>query len=281
MPTDGAMPAAYVAPNYVSTGSATVTTATVTLTGQLAQEVDGNPGDLTQASAQFLLYGSGNLSMSTPDVIVPGTVDASGLVTGASLSLGADTYTVVVRVDPANTRYSGPASDPDMLTVYAPSPGAWIRRRSWVIDPSYRNMPVPVSSTNPKGHLRFDVRFQPGSTGPIGHASYSFLGADGYDYVMKSTSWVSGALVISSPQVAFFAGNCTITAVDPRTGRAVPGIGGGNFTFRVDFFDGGAGGSSDMYALSIHKPGGALYHQVGTRTNPIPLRGGNGTVQQK
>jgi hypothetical protein len=273
--------AEYVAPSYASTGSASATKATVTLTGQLTQEADGHLGDLTNATAQFLLYNSANVSMTTPNITISATVNASGVATGTASNLAIDTYTVVLRVTPANGFFGGSQADADLLTVFQPATGTWVSGGGWLIDPSYRNIPVAVSPTRPKGHFGFDVSYAKKSTTPKGHASYSFRGADGYAYVMKSTSWQGGALTLSGAHGAWFAGKATVVAIDPATGLAVPGIGGGNFSFRVDLVDGGTSGSSDTYALSVFTPAGALYHQVGTAGSPITIKGGNLTAHAK
>src|SRR5215203_5015766 len=94
-----------ISPSYASTGSASATKATVILTGQLTQEADGHLGDLTKATAQFLLYTSANVSLTTPDITVNATVNASGVATGTASNLAIDTYTVILRVTPSNTYF--------------------------------------------------------------------------------------------------------------------------------------------------------------------------------
>jgi hypothetical protein len=68
-----------------------------------------------------------------------------------------------------------------------------------------------------------------------------------------------------------------VTVVDPATGLAVPALGGGNFTFRVDVND----GTPDTYALSIYDSAGKLYHQVGTTAAQLAVGGGNITVRTR
>ena len=274
--------AAYTGPTYVATGSATATKANVTLTGQLTQDADGSPGDLTKATVDFLLYNSGNLTLTTPDLTVAGTVAASGTVTGTASNLSVDTYTVVLRIRPANTWFAGPESDADVLTVYTPATGVWVSGGGWLTDPSYLNIPVQVSPTRTKGKFGFNVQYaKKGSTAPKGNVTYSFRGVDGYVYVIKSSSWQGGLLALSGEHAAYFVSKCVVVARDPRTGLPVPGIGGGNYSCRVDIVDGGAGGSNDTYALSVNTPSGALYHRVGTAANPIAVQGGNVSVHVK
>jgi hypothetical protein len=53
----------------------------------------------------------------------------------------------------------------------------------------------------------------------------------------------------------------------------VTGIGGGNYTYRVDVTDNGNTG--DTYAISVYNSTGTLYHQAGTTGSQLPLGGGN------
>ncbi|HEV8403494.1 MAG TPA: Ig-like domain-containing protein [Candidatus Limnocylindrales bacterium] len=271
--------AAYGGPTYASTGSASATKATVALTGQITQDADGHPGDLTKATAQFLLYNSGNSSMATPDLTVTGTVSAAGVVSGTAANLPVDTYTVILRILPGNGFFGGPEADADFLTVFTPATDTYLSGGGWVLDPSFQNKPVAVDAKHPKGHLGFNVSYaKKNSTTPKGHAAYTFHGADGYVYLIKSTSWQGGALALNGAHAAYFAGKSTVVAIDPLTGLPVPGIGGGNFSFRVDIVDGGSGGANDTYALSVWTPSGALYHQVGTAASPLTLQKGELTV---
>jgi hypothetical protein len=274
--------AAYSGPSYASTGSATATKANVTLTGQITQDADGHLGDLTKATAQFLLYNSGNLSMTTPDLIVSGTVSAAGAVTGTAANLAVDTYTVILRVNPANTFYGGPEADPDLLTVFTPATDTWVTGGGWVIDPSTGNKPVAVDPKHQQGHFGFTVSYsKKGSTTPKGHAAYTFHGADGYVYIIKSSSWQGGALALNGAHAAYFTGKAVVVAINPVTGQPVSGIGGGNFSFRVDIVDGGSNGTNDTYALSVFTSGNALYHQVGTPASPLHLQKGDIAVQAR
>jgi hypothetical protein len=116
------------------------------------------------------------------------------------------------------------------------------------------------------------VRYKNGTTTPSGQSVYMFRGADGYDYVVKSNSWTGGGLSLGN-KTASFSGKCNVTAIDPTTGLAVSGIGGGNYTYRVDVTDNGSTG--DTYAISLYTPTGTLYHPAGTTGSQLLLGGGN------
>ncbi len=268
----------YTGPTFASTGSATAATTSVSLTGRLTQQADGHPGDLTKAAAQFLLYRSSNLSHATPDVVVDGAVDRTGSVSGRATNLPTDTYTVVLRIAPANGYFGGPDAPAQTLLVFAPATSARATGTGSLSEPSAAGVVVPVSPTNARGDFAFDVSYaRPTSTTPQGLAVYSFHGADRNLYVVTSSSL--RALSLNGPHGAFFVGNAVVAAFDSRTGRAVPGIGGTGFTFRVDVFDGGTGGSGDTYAIAVYTSTGALYHRAGTSSSQVHLTGGNVTVR--
>ena len=159
-----------------------------------------------------------------------------------------------------------------MLTVYQPIPGKFASGAGWVTDTS-----STVSSTHQHGHFGFSVSYnQQGA--PTGRSVYTYRGADGYDYQIKSNSWSGGGLTFGT-NTASFGGKATVIAINPATGQIVTGIGGGNYSYRVDVTDNGTAGST--YAISVYTPAGQLYHQAGTTSQQLPLGGGNILVHTK
>lgn len=259
----------YTGPVFVAAASASATSAPVTLTALVEQAQDGHLGDLTHASVDFLLYKSGNVLMSNPDIeVLDIPVSATGVASFTLPAAPLDTYTVVVRISPANTYFTGPSSDAQVLTVFAPTTGKWATGGGWVHDPS-----PTVSPTNDHGSFGFAVRYKKGSSTPLGQSVYVWRGNDGYDYIVKSNSWKGGGASFGT-STAGFSGKATVIVYDPATGTTVSGLGGGNFTYRVDVTD----GSTDKYAISVYTPKGALYHRAGTTSTQLPLGGGNITV---
>lgn len=114
-----------------------------------------------------------------------------------------------------------------------------------------------------------------GTTTPEGQLVYVFRGADGYTYVVKSNSWQGGGAAFT-PTGASFSGKANVTVIDPATGLPVPGLGGGNLTFRV----GVTSGSSPSFAISVYDANGLLYHQAGTTVSQLTLGGGNVVIHQ-
>jgi phospholipase C len=259
---------------FFSTGSTTASTATVTVSARVTQADDGDPGDLTNARVLFDLYKSNNYG-TTPDLTVPATVSADGVATATIAALGTDNWTVVARIDPNNGYFTGPSSEPVVMTVYQPSPDKFVTAGGWVHDPSTQNLPVAIGS-NDHGNFGFTVRYGKTLT-PNGHAVYIFRGSDGFAYIIKSNSWQGGGLAVG-PTSGGFGGKANVSVIDPETGLAVAGLGGGNFSYRVDVVDGASTGTSDTYAITVYTPTGALYHQAGTPQRQLPLGGGNVVV---
>jgi hypothetical protein len=266
----------YTGPYFAATSSATATSANVTLNALVTQAADGNTGNLTNAKVEFALYKSTNLTMATPDKVCDASVATNGVVTSTgTCSLELDSWTVVVRFK-SESYFNGPQSDPAVLTVYQPTTDKFLTGGGWIVDPSTNNLPVAISSANNHGNFGFTVRYKKGSTTvPQGQSVYVFRGADGYDYIVKSNAWTGGALAFPTTTTAGFSGKANVTVINPATGLAVTGLGGGNYSYRVDATDNGLPGTTDKYTLSIYTPTGVLYHQAGTTASQITLGGGN------
>jgi alpha-tubulin suppressor-like RCC1 family protein len=267
----------YLAPLMVSTGSASATSATVTVQVQLVQANDGHLGNPTLAGpVSLLFYKSSNVAMTSSDLTCAANVSSSGIAT-CTVVLGADNWTVVAQEPAANPYFSAHDSDPAVLTVYQPVAGASATGGGWVIDPGTGAIPVAVSSANNHGNFGFSVRYKTGTTTPQGQFVYVFRGSDGYDYVIKSNSWAGGGFTLTGTSQASFAGKCNVSVIDPMTGTAVSGLGGGNLSYRV-YVTAGSNGSSTL-SLQVWDAGGHLYHQAGTSSSQISLGGGNVVVR--
>jgi phospholipase C len=251
------------------TSGTNTSTAPVRLQAQVNQDDDGSPGDLTRAAVVFDLYASTNLS-TTPDASYRASAASDGVVRVDIASLPLDTWTVVVHSDPAGRYFAATTSDASVLTVYAPTTDGSVTGGGWVHDPGYLDRPVAIAPDDDHGDLGVSVKLKK-SGAPAGHAVYVFSGADGNDYLIRSTSWQGGGLAISGNR-AVIAGKCVVTVID-ASGSIVSQS--GNYSFRVDAVDHSKAGEPDSYALSVFTPGGVLYHLVGTPAQPLPLSGGN------
>jgi phospholipase C len=253
-----------------STGSATSLTAPVSLRAHVAQEPDGTSGDLTLARVLFDLYAPGN-GTGVPDTsyVASPNDDGDAVVDAGSLATG--TWTVVVRTEPSARFFESPASEGVPITVYAPTTGSFVTGGGWVHDPGYLDRPVPIS-TDDRGSFGLEARLRKDRT-PSGNVAYAFAGADGNQYLVRSTGWKGGGLAISGGQ-ATVAGTCDVTVLD----------GAGNVvsestddSFRIDVTD---APGHDTFALTVFTPDGTLYHRVGTPGAPLHLGGGQVVVHR-
>jgi len=247
------------------------TTASVTLTGKLIAAPGGTP-DLSLAGPVYNLYKSSNATMATPDVTCHATVSTTGFVSCSIPNLAIDNWTVVLLLPSSDGYFIGPSSSAVVVTVYQPVTGIFATGGGWIVDPSYQSIPVAVSSDDNHGNFGFNVRYASGTTTPQGQFVYTFRGADGYDYQVKSTSWDGGGAAFSS-STASFAGKASVTVIDPSTGLLVNGLGGPSFSYRVDVMH--LGSNAPTLALSVYDASSTLYHQAGSTGTQVQLGGGN------
>jgi hypothetical protein len=260
----------YTGDLLVSTGSPDASAAPVTLRAHVTQEQDGSPGDITRADVLFDLYEPGN-STGTPDATYPASPNAEGDASVELGSLDTGTWTVVVRTDPDGGYFQAADSDVVPVTVHAPTTGAFVTGGGWVHDPGYEDRPVPIS-TDDHGSFGLEARIlRDGS--PSGNVTYAFAGADGNQYVVRSTGWQGGGLAIDDAGAAI-AGSCAITVLD-ADGDVLAESDDGRF--RLDVTD---NGKSDTFALSVFTGDGELYHRVGTPRAPIALGGGQVVIHR-
>ncbi len=264
----------YTGDMSVVTAGPTVTTAIVRLAAHLAQEADGAPGDITLAKVTFELFKSSNMS-NTPDTTVTGVpVDANGDAITFLSGVAADTYVVKVKIDANNGYWTADPVGLGTINVAIGTDDQQTTGGGWVPDPE---------SANGKGNFGFTVRNDKGT--PKGNSIYVFRGTDGFNYVVKNTSWQGGFLNFATePGTSIlnrssFKGRCVVQKIDPRTGLVVQSF--GNFTFTVDGRDGDllVPRQGDAYAITIIDNNGVIWRRVGTNTSLVPLGGGNVLVK--
>ncbi|HEX5887611.1 MAG TPA: Ig-like domain-containing protein [Pyrinomonadaceae bacterium] len=260
----------------VITAGPSITTATVRLGAHLTQDADGAPGDITLARVRFEIFKSSNMT-NTPDLVVGNVpVDSNGDALVLQPGMAADTYVVKVKIEAANGYWT---ADPVGLGTINVAVGTNDQRAAgggW----------VPYDgSVNGKANFGFTVRVDKNSV--KGSSIFIIRGTDGFNYIVKSTSWAGGFLNFanepgtSTPNRASFAGKCTVQKVDPATGAVVASF--GNFSFTVDTRDGDllAPPQRDAYAITVLDNTGVIWRRVGTNTSLIPLGGGNVNVKAR
>jgi len=269
---------------FWATANANATTASVTFTGTVTAAPGGSVY-LSNATVEFLIYASTNVLMTTPDYTCSAAANVAGVAT-CTKTLGLDNWTVVMRVADANAYFTSPLSDPAVVTVYPPTTDRYTHGGGWLLEPAIPGSPtVGGSPTNNRASFGFSMRYKSGSkTTPWGQLVYTFRGADGYDYVVKSTSWTGGGLAFGTG-AASFSGKATVTRIRPESERCfsyydrdhptTKYYSAPSYTFRVDVADKSAG---DTFAITVSSALGVLYHRAGTTAVQIKISGGNITV---
>ena len=258
----------------VITAGPTITTATVRLGAHLTQDADGAPGDTTLAQVRFEIFKASNLT-NIPDMTVANVpVDANGDALTFLPGVSADTYVVFVKVESANGYWTANPVGIGTINVAVGSNDQQTNGGGWIPD---------AGSFNGKGNFGFTVRNDKGT--PRGNSIYVFRGTDGFNYIVKNTSWQGGFLNFSTEpgtstlNRSSFKGRCVVQKIDPSTGAVVQSF--GNFAFTVDGRDGDLllPRSFDAYAITILDSNGVIWRRVGTNTALLPLGGGNVMVK--
>ena len=261
----------YTGDTFVYTAGPSISTASVVLAAYLTQEADGYPGNIQLARVTFELFASNNLT-STPNRKVENVlVDAAGRAF-TTVSLSVDVWTVYVRIDTGNGYWAASPVGMGVITVDYGSTTRRVTGGGWIAD---------SGSANGKGNFGFTVNYQKNGS-PKGSSVYLYRGTDGFNYLVKSNSWQGGGLsFFKDPTVASFSGKCVVQKIDPATGQIVEAW--GNYRFIVDIVDGDLLNprAADRYAITILDSNSAVWRQIGTRSSPIQLGGGNVAIHSK
>ena len=260
----------------VVTAGPTITTATVRLAAHLTQDADGAPGDITLAKVRFEIFKSSNMT-PVPDFVVGNVpVDANGDAVAFLPGLGADTYVVMVKIEASNGYWTADPIGLGTINVAVGTNETQANGGGWVPD---------SGSANGKANFGFSVKGANGS--PKGNSIFIFRGTDGFNYIVKSTSWAGGFLNFSTePSTSIlnrtsFKGKAVVQKVDRTTGAVVASF--GNYSFTVDARDGDllTPRSFDAYAITILDNNGVIWRRVGTNIALLPLGGGSVMVKAK
>jgi hypothetical protein len=240
----------YTGDMFVSTAGSNVATAVVLLGAHITP--DANPAcvSLTQLQVVFqvsLQNGTSSTLITNLTAGVNGSGDAAAFLT---LSVGE--YTIVASTVTNNCWGSG--SDNAVLTIDYGSNERHVTGGGFV---------GQTLSENGKANFGFTVGF--GNNGNLkGNSIYLLRGKDGFNYLVKSTSWTGGSLSFIADSAtgkiyrARFNGKCVIQQINRQTGVVVST---GNCAFVVDIKDGDVFSPSqkDQYAISVFLQNGSLW----------------------
>lgn len=256
---------------YVLTSGPTVSSALVQLAANLNQQADGYPGDLSLATVRFELYKATN-STNTPDQIVANIPVSGAGLAQTSINLAVNNWVVIARIEPGNLDWQQSEVGMGAITVSSGGNSQGVTGGGWVAD---------SQSSNGKGNFGFTVNPQKNGT-PKGNSIYLFHGTDGYDYLIKSTSWQSGGLSFYlDPSKAAFNSKAVVQKIDPVTRLTISSF--GNYSITVNLVDGDQLNlpQTDKYAITIFDSNNQIWRQNGTSAAPIALGGGNVSIHSK
>lgn len=259
---------------FVYTAGPSISTAPVRITVNLTPEDDSTDcctgdctGDITKAKVRLEFFKSGNMT-STPNMVVTNLPVNSSGVMSTMVTLSVDTWRVVAKVEPGNT-YWRSLCEEICVTVDYGSNDKRVTGGGWI--------PLAMSA-NGKANFGFTVNYQRNGT-PKGNSMYMIRGTDGYNYLVKSSSWNGGGLTFySDPTKASFSGRCVIQKIDRTTGLVVDSIGNCRLTVNIRDGDRANPRQPDEYAITAWLPDNTLWHQAGTAAAPIQLGSGNVTI---
>jgi hypothetical protein len=202
----------------------------------------------------------------------PVSVNSSGQAL-TFVNLGVDVWTIRVRVELTNSYWITRPVHITLINVALGTNERGTTGGGWITD----NL-----SANRKGNFGFNVGYLKNGN-PKGSSVYVYRGADGFTYLVKSTSWQGGGLSFSTVNNvisrAAFSGRCVVQKISD-SGEIVESFAG---SFSVDVNDGDlhAPRQQDGYAITILDSTGNIYRQVGGLNTLLPLNGGNVKVQSK
>ena len=264
---------------FVSTSSATSTSATVTLratiqditavTGDAAYDVFA--GDIQNATVQFIVVEAGKTSPVLPVALLMTDTKVGTAAWDVILSVdstGSSQYTVRTIVNNYYTRDS--QTDNSIVTVSQPLSNFITGGGYLVLQNSSGQYP---GSAGTKMNFGFNVKFNKNLTNLQGHVNI-IIRNGGKTYQIKSTA--TDSLVVNVTKgTAMFTSKCTITDI---TNPLSPiGLAGG-VPLQISMTDKGEPGKDDTFAVTVWDKSNKLLFSsswIGGKTVEQTLGGGN------
>ncbi len=202
--------------------------------------------------------------------------DANGnAATTALVPTSDDPYTVEVQIEPTNAYWTS-SVDVSSLQVIVGSGTGRTAGGGWI--------PDAANAINGKSNFGFTIANS--KNGIRGNSLFIYRvleGSNQVQYVAKSNSWQGGGLTFTvngDPTRATFTGRATLQ-------RYVNGVldttfNSGGYTFTVDNFDGDLKSPrvADGYAITLRNGSNVIVKQLGSRSAPVTLGGGNVLIQK-
>ena len=277
--------ATYTGLMYVSTSSATSSTATVVLSATIQDitatgDATGDTafGDIRNATVTFINRDNNNAVIATVPI---GLVNSSDTKTGTasyswSVNIGnADcaSYRVGVIVNNYYTRNE--SADDTVVTVKKPTAGS-IGGGGFLVNSESNG--TYAGAAGAKTNFGLNVKFNKQGTNLQGNVNIIVRGSDGHVYQIKSNAIDSLNITSPSPgeKKATFTSKASVTDI---TNPLVPISLGGNKLMQVTMTDNGEPGSSDKIAIVLSDSSGLLFSSSWNGTKSIEQILGGGNLQ--
>jgi PKD repeat protein len=269
--------------NYVTTGSASSSTATVILSATIKDitavnsSTDSRAGDIRKATATFIDRDSGTvIAAGLPVNLITSGDPTVGTVTFKwSANIGsaeAKSFTIGTIVDNWYTRNS--TLDDTVIEVAKPVPGS-INGGGYLVNTNSAG--VYAGQVGEKTDFGFNVKFNKKLTNLQGHSNIIFP-SSGRVYQIKNNATDSLNLQTLAGGVfkATFTSKANLTDItDPTAPISL----GGNKTLQIQMTDNGEPGSSDMIAITLSDSSGLLFSSRWNGTQSVEQLLGGGNLQ--
>src|ERR1041384_8315556 len=278
--------ATYTGALFASTGSATSSTATVTLAATIQDitalnpETDPDAGDIRKATVKFVNRDAGDAVLCTATV---GLVSLSDTKTGTATCNWTASPGAALAVWPrvgiiVDGYYTRNSSDDDQIVTVSVATTGFITGGGYLVMSSSAGQ-YP-GATGSKNNFGFNVKYNKQGTNLQGNIN-AIVRNNGHVYQIKGNSMtsLSSTITSSTTGAATFNGKASIQDItNPLNIISIDG----NATLQVTMTDNGEPGSSDTIAITVWNKSGGLWFSSkgsGRKTLEQVLGGGNRQVR--
>jgi len=263
--------------------SKTSNTAKIVMSVGLADDADGNPGDVTKAKVEFN-YGIGWVTVPVQALNTANTLGNATLTVIVNFSGDATTLGFEYRIS-GYYQINQECSDngQSVINVYKPQ-GEFITGGGYIV-PTNKSVGVMPADSGRKANFGFNVKYNQKNTNLQGNINYIFRRKENGVvrlYQVKGNSMTSLTVNMNDAseggtKTAVFVGKCNVTDVtNPAAPVPVPNT--GNSIMQVIVTDASESGTTDKYGITVWNSSNQLFHSSNwesTKTTKLVLRGGN------
>ncbi|MFL5892991.1 MAG: PKD domain-containing protein, partial [Solirubrobacterales bacterium] len=276
--------AAYTGAEFVSTSSATSSTATVTLAATIRDitavtgdpDYDSHAGDIRNAKVDFVNVDTGatlcdNLPVGLVNSADPKVGTATCNWTANIGNANSSTFTIGIKVGKSSGRYARDSSTDDTTVTVSKPLNDFITGGGFLVNGSASGQISPTQGQ--KTNFGFNVKYNKANTNLQGNIN-AIVRSGAKTYQVKGNSMTSLA-ANNTTRKATFNGKANIQDITNATN---PVSVDGNASLQVTMTDNGDPGSPDTIGITVWNKQGGLWFASkwdGTRTLEQTLGGGN------